>query len=253
MKPGADSQPASAMARRALLRYLLQSPLFWLGAGAIPRVALSRPELAVPETVSEALDVFQIERAARARLDLPAIHFIVNGADDGKTLQANRDVFDAWAIRVRRLVDVSRVDTRVTVLGQALEVPVILAPVGNQQQIHAEGELAAARAARSTGHLMIASTVSNFSVGEIARSAGPLWFQLYASPDRDLMRKLIGDAEQAGCGVLVLTVDSNTRGNREGERWWSRAAEPGAGRSRRPAPGQFRGLRRARPGSAMPP
>ena len=133
-------------------------------------------------------------------------------------------------------MDVSRIDTRVTVLGQALDVPVILAPVGNQQQIHPDGELATARAARSAGHLMIASTVTNFSVGEIARAAGPLWFQLYASPDRTLMQKLMGDAEQAGCGVLVLTVDSNTRGNREGERWWSRAAGG-------PAPGSRSALR----------
>ena len=36
------------------------------------------------------------------------------------------------------------------------------------------------------------------------------------------MTKLIRDAEQAGCKVLVVTVDSPTRGNREGERWWSR-------------------------------
>jgi isopentenyl diphosphate isomerase/L-lactate dehydrogenase-like FMN-dependent dehydrogenase len=47
-----------------------------------------------------------------------------------------------------------------------------------------------------------------------------LWFQLYASPDRQLMEKLLKDAEQAGCRAVALTVDSSTRGNREGERWW---------------------------------
>lgn len=211
-------------ARRDLLRYLLQSPLLWCGASTLPNLAWGRPELAVPEAVSDALDVFQIERVARRTLDLPTIHFIASGADDGKTMQANRDAFDAWAIRVRRLVDVSHIDTRVTVLGQALANPVILAPVGNQQQIHQDGELATARAAKSAGNLMIAPTMGNFSVGEIARAAGPLWFQLYASPDRKLMQRLITDAEQAGCEVLVLTVDSNIRGNREGEQWWSREA-----------------------------
>lgn len=214
---------AQGEARRALLGFLLRSPLLGALAGW-PGLAAGRPELAVPGSADDALDVFQIERVARAKLGLPTIHFIVNGADDGKTLQANRDAFDAWAIRVRRLVDVSRIDTRLTVLGQALDVPLVLAPVGNQQQIHADGELASARAAREAGHLMVASTVSNFSVGEIAREAGPLWFQLYPSTDRQLTRKLVGDAEQAGCRVLVVTVDSNTRGNREGERWWSRVA-----------------------------
>lgn len=221
--------PEARRARRELLAFLLRSPLLWGGVAAWPRLGAARPELALPETVADALDVFQIERVARGKLSLPVIHFIVNGADDGKTVQANRDAFDAWAIRVRRLVDVSRIDTARELLGEKLEVPIVLAPVGNQQSIHPEGEIATARAARAAGQLMIASTVSNASVGEIASAAGPLWFQLYASPDRALMEKLVRDAEQAGCRVLVLTVDSNTRGNREGERWWSRAGGPAEG------------------------
>jgi isopentenyl diphosphate isomerase/L-lactate dehydrogenase-like FMN-dependent dehydrogenase len=214
-----------ALARREFLRFVLQSPLLSPVLWAAAPAAFARPELAVPQTAAEALDVFQVERYARTKLDLPTIHFIVNGADDGKTMQANRDAFDGWAIRARRLVDVSRIDLGREVLGEKLDVPILLAPVGNQLSIHAEGELATARAARAAGQLMLASTVTNFSVGEIAREAGPLWFQLYASPDRKLMEKLVADAEAAGCRVMALTVDSNTRGNREGERWWSRATE----------------------------
>lgn len=209
-------------ARRNLLRFILESPLLWAAGAMLPLGARARPELAVPATADQAIDVFEIERLARTKLDLPTIHYIVNGADDGKTMQANRDVFDAWAIRVRRLIDVSHVDTRREVLGEQLGIPIILAPAGGQRQIHPEGELATARAAKGSGNLMIASTVSNASVGEIAKAAGPLWFQLYASPDRRLMEKLLGDAEAAGCRVVALTVDSNTRGNREGERWWGR-------------------------------
>ncbi len=209
------------IARRELLRFILRSPLLWSGAAFAP-TARARPELAVPTAVAEALDVFQVERVARQKLSLPIIHYIANGADDGKTLQANLDAFDAWAIRVRRLIDVSRIDLTTMVLGEQLPVPVILAPAGNQQSIHPDGELATARAARAIGSLMIASTVTNHSVGAIAAASGPLWFQLYASADQRLMEKLIHDAEAAGCRVLVLTVDSNTRGNREGEAWWAR-------------------------------
>jgi isopentenyl diphosphate isomerase/L-lactate dehydrogenase-like FMN-dependent dehydrogenase len=233
--------PGISSARRDLLRFVLQSPLLWGAAGVAP-AAWARPELAVPGSASDAIDVFEIERAARGKLSLPTLHFIANGADDGKTLAANREAFDDWAIRVRRLVDVSHIDTTTTVLGQNLEVPIIIAPAGNQQAIHPDGELATARAARAMGNLMIASTVSNYSVGEIGKAAGPLWFQLYASPDRRLMQKLIRDAEAAGCRVLVLTVDSNTRGNREGERWWSRVAGgPAEGGASRLPLGNFTG------------
>jgi isopentenyl diphosphate isomerase/L-lactate dehydrogenase-like FMN-dependent dehydrogenase len=224
MTPSAAS---AQRARRELLRFLLRSPL--LATAALPAAAWARPELAIPGTAADALDVFQIERVARTKLDLPTIHFIVNGADDGKTMQANRTAFDAWAIRVRRLVDTSRIDMRLELLGQPVEQPIFISPAGNQQSIHADGELATARAAKAAGYLMASSTVSNFSVGEIAAAAGPLWFQLYGSTDRRLMEHLIRGAEQAGCKVLLLTVDSNTRGNREGERWWARQGGPSEG------------------------
>ena len=225
-------------ARRRLLRFLLQSPLL-----ATP-AALGRPEFAVPETLDEVLDVFQMQRAARKVLDLETWHFIVNGADDLRTLDANRSAFDAWQMRVRRLVDVSRIDMSVELLGQKLSSPILLAPVGAQQTIHADGELATMRAASARGHLMIASTVSSSSIGEI-RNAGtsPLWFQLYASADQGLMRHLLASAEAAGCLAVVLTVDSNTRGNREGERWFARTSTRTSTRKGPPRMGNFEGFK----------
>lgn len=210
-------------ARRQLLRFLLASPL--LGTTLWPRAGRARPELATPATVDEALDVFQIQRAAQKVLDPETWHFIVNGADDMKTLEANRSGFDAWQIRVRRLVDVSRVDPAVELLGRKLPSPIILAPVGAQQTIHPDGDLGTMRGASARGHLMIAATISSSSVGEI-RQAGtaPLWFQLYPSPDRGLMRHLLAAAEAAGCTAVAVTVDSPTRGNREGERWFARTS-----------------------------
>lgn len=210
-------------ARRALLRFMLGSPLLAGGSALLPRGLGAYPQLAVPEAVDEALDVFQIRAAADRRLDRKTWHFIVNGADDGQTVAANEAAYDAWQLRVRRLVDVSRVDQTVELFGLPLPSPILLAPVGGQATIDPEGELASARAAAGRGHLMVASTVSSYSIGEI-RGAGsqPLWFQLYASPDRELTRKLLADAEAAGCGAVALTVDSPTRGNREAERWFSR-------------------------------
>jgi len=217
--------PPDGAARRRLLRFLLQSPL--LGAGGLlgPAAALARPEFAVPKALDDVLDVFQMQRVARDAVDVETWHFIVNGSDDMRTLEANRTAYEAWQLRVRRLVDVSRIDTGVELLGQKLATPILLAPAGAQQGIHADGELATMRGAAARGHLMISSTISSNSIGEI-RAAGtaPLWFQLYASPDEALMRHLLAGAEAAGCQAVALTVDSPTRGNREGERWFARTA-----------------------------
>ncbi len=234
-------------ARRQLVRFLLQSPLIAatgiLAPGLLlPRRALARPEFAVPETLDQVLDVFQMQRAAQKTLDLETWHFIVNGADDQRTVEANRAAFDDWQLRVRRLVDVSRIDTSLKLLGQALSSPLVLAPVGAQQTINPEGELATMRGASQRGHLLIASTVTSSSIGAI-RAAGtaPLWFQLYASPDQGLMRHLLASAEAAGCLCVVLTVDSPTRGNREGERWFARSAPRQSTGKGPPAMGNFSG------------
>lgn len=222
------------IARRRLLQFMLQSPLWTSAAGLSawwPVAGLARPELAVPESANQALDVFQIKAVARQKLDLKTWHFVMNGADDGKTMDANRVAFDAWQIRVRRLVDVSRVDTTVTVIDQELKSPIILAPVGAQQSLHPDGELATARAAGARKTPMICSTMTNYSIGEIAGTGpGPFWFQLYPGKNRAFMQKLIDDAEAAGCRVLVLTIDGPTLGNREGERWFR--GQAGAGSTR---------------------
>lgn len=214
--------------RRELLRSLAASPLLGSVAGLAawwPGNAVARPELAIPERAAQALDVFQLRAVARQVLDRPTWHFVQNGADDGKTMNANRTAFDAWQIRARRLVDVSQTDLSLELFGETLDNPILLAPVGNQLALHADGELASARAA-GTKHVMICSTVTSFPIGEIAAAAGgPLWFQLYASPNEGLMRHLISGAEAAGCRVLVLTVDSATRGNREGERWFAKQVD----------------------------
>jgi 4-hydroxymandelate oxidase len=211
-----DPGPASRR-RRDLVRAAATLPGL-----ALPAAVLARPELAVPATADAALDIFQLEAAARATLARGPWHFIVSGADDLRTVAANRAAFDAWQLRARRLVDVARVDTSLTLLGQPLHLPLLLAPVGGQQVIAPEGELATMRGASARGHLMIASTVTSYPVEEI-RAAGtaPLWFQLYPSPDRELMKFLLERAGRAGCGAVVVTVDSPTRGNREPERWFA--------------------------------
>jgi isopentenyl diphosphate isomerase/L-lactate dehydrogenase-like FMN-dependent dehydrogenase len=118
-------------------------------------------------------------------------------------------------------VDVSRVDTTTTFLGEKLAHPITLAPVGFQGVFHPEAELASARGAASAHALMIASTLSSEAIGEIAAARRePVWFQLYPTTDRRITRGLLERAEAAGCRVLVLTVDTPVMGNREAHGDW---------------------------------
>ena len=219
--------------RRELLRFMLASPLIASGAAPLaatlvaplaawwPAGAAATPERAVPDAARRALDVFQIKAAAQRQLKPAAWHFIVGGADDGKTVAANRDAFDDWQIRARRLIDVSSIETGIELFGQRFPSPLLLAPAGDQAFVHTGGELETARAVARSRHGMICSMVSSHSIAEIAAATeAPLWFQLYPSRHRPFMQYLIERAEQVGCRALVLTVDGPTLGNREAERWF---------------------------------
>src|SRR5215204_5378472 len=115
---------------------------------------------------------------------------------------------------LRGLGDVS---TATSVLGQAIALPVLIAPSGRHRLCHDEGERATARAARAAGTIYTMSTAATIAIEEIAPEAGPWWFQLYVYRDRGLTRELVARAEAAGASAVVVTVDVPQRGRREAE------------------------------------
>jgi 4-hydroxymandelate oxidase len=161
------------------------------------------------------LTVDEYEAIARERMERPAYDYYAGGAGDERTLAANRRAFDAIRLRPRVLVDVSAIDVRTTVLGQPLELPVMLAPTAFNRLAHVDGELAAARAARACGTIMIGSTLSTCPLEDVsAACGGGLWFQVYVYKDRALTQELIARAEGCGYRALVLTVDTPLLGRR---------------------------------------
>jgi 4-hydroxymandelate oxidase len=142
--------------------------------------------------------------------------YFAGGAEDEVTLRANRAAWQNVFLRPRVLVDVSTVDTSITLFGQQLAHPVLLAPAAFQRLADPEGECATARAARRSGSLLVASTLATCSVEEIANAApGPFWFQLYVFRDRALTQALVERAIAAGASALCLTVTVPVQGRRE--------------------------------------
>ena len=195
--------------RREFLKWAAASPLA-LGLASGCRTTPRYSQAAVT-------NVLQLEAWARDNLDEHTFAFLRDGADDGVTLQANREGYADLQIRARRLRDVREVDTGVELLGEKLRSPILLAPMGGQGTWHPSAESAAAAAATALGHRMIVSTVSSDSVEEVSAAARPerVWFQLYPTVDRGVTRELLQRAEQQDCRVVLLTVDVPVLGNRE--------------------------------------
>lgn len=161
-----------------------------------------------------AASVSDYRELARRRLPNIFFEYIDGGSYAEATLARNVADMEAIALRQRVMRDMSKLDMTVTTLGQAMAMPVGLAPVGMAGMYARRGETQAARAAAAAGIPMCLSTVSLCSVEEVAATGVPPWFQLYVLKDRGFMRDLLARAKAVGCPVLVFTVDLPTPGAR---------------------------------------
>jgi len=169
----------------------------------------------IPADITCALDY---ERHAAHHLPAATWQHIQSGTDQHLTVARNRAAFDALQCLPRPLADVRDGHTRLSLFGQTLAHPLLLAPVAYHKLAHPEGELASVRAAMALQAGYIASTLSSYSLEDIAAAAqdaarelgcaAPLWFQLYSQPAREHTLALLRRAEDAGYQAIVWTVDA---------------------------------------------
>ena len=194
--------------RRKLLR----------GALALPALHRLYAQTAPHPALDSLLSLFDFEAEAQKHISHGAWARISGGAADELTLRWNHEAYEKIRLNPRALVDVSKLDTRVTLFGQDLPFPILLAPTGAQKFVHPEGELAAVRGAASGKAIYVISSSASLRVDDIARSAaGPVWFQLYVQRDRAFTRDLVQRAEDSGCRALCVTVDTPVLGARNRE------------------------------------
>jgi 4-hydroxymandelate oxidase len=166
----------------------------------------------------EALSLRELEPVARRYLDPAVYDFFAGGAADEVTLRANESAFGRLTLRPRVLRGLPAPDLRTSVLGTELAMPVYVAPTAFHGLAHPDGEVATAQAAASAGALMMVAMASTVAVEELAAAPAPArWFQLTIQPDLGFTQHIVQRAERAGCGALVVTVDSPVPGRRERE------------------------------------
>ena len=192
---------------------------------------------------------------ARRYLPKQVYDYFSSGAHDERTLHENVHAYRRLLLRPRFLIDVSRMDTSVSVLGERLRSPLCVAPTAMQRMAHPDGELATARACVKRGMLMTLSSLSTTSLEDVAIAAQAahhqsistpappthspssssslfsppsppssvshppphLWYQLYVYRDRSITHDLVRRAEAAGYKAIVLTVDTPQFGVRESD------------------------------------
>jgi 4-hydroxymandelate oxidase len=164
----------------------------------------------VSEQLGPATDggVSTLAERARAVVSGPAWDYLAAGSGDNHTLRRNIEGWAALPLAPRMLVDMSTRDTRLTLLGHALDAPLLIAPTASQGLFHPGAEAEMRRGAAAARTLLVVSTNSTLAVEDIgAASIGPWWFQLYVQQDRAFTGELVGRAERAGASALGLTID----------------------------------------------
>jgi len=170
--------------------------------------------------MNEPINLFEYESLAPQFIMKMALDYFASGACYEATLRDNRAAFERYKLRPKMLRDVSQRDLSTTILGEKIDIPILIAPMAFQCLATPDGELATARVASQLGTIMVLSTLSTTSLEEVAqqRQKTPQWFQLYIHYDRALTRTLVERAELAGFSALCLTVDAPMLGRRERDR-----------------------------------
>lgn len=147
-------------------------------------------------------------RIAEKRLPRALFDYVDGAAGAEISLAGNADDFARLKLKQRVMRDVSILDLTTTLFGEAMSMPLALAPIGMGGMMRKRAETQAVRAADAIGIPFCLSTVSICSLEEVAKDARrPFWFQLYMLKDRGAVSELLKRAKSVGVRTLVFTVD----------------------------------------------
>ncbi len=153
------------------------------------------------------------------RANVPPAHFgyMASGIDDEVTLRANREGFLKFQLRPRRLVDVSKVDMSVDILGVKYPTPDRAGADRRSEVLPRRGRDRdrAGREGRQPPADPFDATTSSPSRTCTAARGAPIWYQLYATNKWDVAKAIVTRAEKAGCPAVAVTVDRSGGRNQE--------------------------------------
>ena len=166
--------------------------------------------------LARAHTIWDLRDLAKERTPKGPFDYTDGGAESEITMNRSRELFSSIEFAPRILQDVSSVSTERKVFDHTFALPFGIAPTGFTRMMHAEGEVAVARAAAKFGIPYSLSTVGTTSIEDVALAApnGVNWFQLYMWKDRDESMQLVERAKKSGVTNLILTVDVPVAGAR---------------------------------------
>lgn len=193
--------------RRQFLQFLAASPLLTSYEAFAAEVEEALGERL--KNPADVINVYEMEQLAREKMPYAHFGYLASGTDSDGTLHANMMGYSRYQIRPRRLVDVSRIDTKIDFLGAQADSPIMLCPIGSCGAFHGDAETGAARAAAAKNTHMTLSTQASDPIEQVmeARGGKTMWFQLYSTSVWENTVAMLQRAERAGCTSVCFTID----------------------------------------------
>jgi L-lactate dehydrogenase (cytochrome) len=158
--------------------------------------------------LKNALTIADLKVMAKNRVPKMFFDYADSGSLTEQTYAANESDYAKILLRQKIARKLSNRSLKTTMIGQDVNMPLALAPVGMSGMQHANGEILAAKAAKKAGIPYTLSTMSICSIEDVAKATNaPFWFQLYVMRDHEFVRNLLDRAKAANVSALVLTMD----------------------------------------------
>ncbi|CAO1621004.1 unnamed protein product [Sympodiomycopsis kandeliae] len=163
-----------------------------------------------------------LEREAKEKCSPEAYGYVAGAASSESTVNHNRKALDDWQIVPSMLggVEITEFDSSTTLFGRKFPTPLIISPIGVQEQLHKEADLATAKAASELEVPFTLSSAGSFDLETVMKETdfdtdlepdqggNEAWYQLYWPNDDKLTESLLTRAKKAGYKALVITLDT---------------------------------------------
>jgi len=165
--------------------------------------------------IADALTIEDLWKLMLRRVPPIVSEYFRGGADSEITMRGNVRAFQQTQVTAYGAQKFSELDMATTVVGQKLDVPWFISPVGSLRSLYPKADAVASRVAGEYGTVMSLSTLSGTSIEEVSEaSQGACWFQLYLCGGRETALRAIDRAKNAGFKGLLLTIDTGVSGMR---------------------------------------
>ena len=204
-----------ATTRRSILRNLGRSSPVLLQTRSSEASRITYPPK-YSDGIMGPANVMEFEAIAKTKLSKWGYDYIATGVEDEVTMRANRAAYSRIWLRRRAMVDVSKIDTSLEILGQKLDYPILLDPTGGKDIDNPDADQVAAEGAFASKALYCVAANGPWMKKLQASNGAPVWWSNSVGlGTQPVAANFARRSEDAGCAGIILTMDYEYTPNRD--------------------------------------